>query len=110
MSNPAWGSKHNCLHCAKPFYDMHKTPATCPTCKKNVETLPAEARSNLLNTEQISTNDNQINVGKSSEVTLEEIDVDLDFSDDIGLDLNEYFEDDIDEIIDIPENPYQERI
>ena len=32
MVKPEWGMKHTCQHCGAIFYDMRKTPATCPKC------------------------------------------------------------------------------
>tara|TARA_R110002094_G_scaffold55360_1_gene66343 strand:+ start:528 stop:881 length:354 start_codon:yes stop_codon:yes gene_type:complete len=32
MAKPEWGEKHRCGVCGKPFYDMKKTPITCPAC------------------------------------------------------------------------------
>ena len=30
------GAKHTCAGCAGRFYDMNKSPATCPRCDKKV--------------------------------------------------------------------------
>lgn len=32
MTNPTWGTKRNCPSCSANFYDLNKTPATCPKC------------------------------------------------------------------------------
>ena len=32
MVKPEWGMKHTCQHCGAIFYDMRKSPATCPKC------------------------------------------------------------------------------
>jgi uncharacterized protein (TIGR02300 family) len=31
--NESWGTKRNCPSCSSHFYDLNKTPATCPKCK-----------------------------------------------------------------------------
>lgn len=32
MAKPEWGTKHVCQSCATVYYDMKKTPPTCPKC------------------------------------------------------------------------------
>jgi uncharacterized protein (TIGR02300 family) len=32
MAKPDWGRKYVCLGCQAPFYDLQRTPITCPKC------------------------------------------------------------------------------
>jgi uncharacterized protein (TIGR02300 family) len=32
MTNPKWGNKHTCAECGAAFYDMQRSPITCPKC------------------------------------------------------------------------------
>ena len=33
MSKPAWGTKRVCPSCGARFYDLSRTPITCPVCQ-----------------------------------------------------------------------------
>jgi len=37
LPDAKWGTKHLCESCGAKFYDMKKTPATCPSCDTTVE-------------------------------------------------------------------------
>lgn len=37
MAKPEWGKKLTCPSCGARFYDMNKSPATCPKCEATVE-------------------------------------------------------------------------
>ena len=37
MAKPEWGRKHFCTECGAKFYDMKRTPVTCPACSAKVE-------------------------------------------------------------------------
>ena len=37
MAKPEWGRKHFCTECDAKFYDMKRTPVTCPACSAKVE-------------------------------------------------------------------------
>ncbi|MEW5727463.1 MAG: TIGR02300 family protein [Pseudomonadota bacterium] len=37
MAKPEWGMKRTCTSCGCRFYDMTRTPITCPKCGANVE-------------------------------------------------------------------------
>ena len=41
---PEWGMKHTCQHCGAIFYDMRKTPPTCPKCGAEQEQEKPRAR------------------------------------------------------------------
>ncbi|MCC7426447.1 MAG: TIGR02300 family protein [Alphaproteobacteria bacterium] len=32
MAKPEWGAKRTCVSCGARFYDLMRTPATCPKC------------------------------------------------------------------------------
>lgn len=32
MTKPQWGTKHVCDNCGARFYDLNRSPATCPMC------------------------------------------------------------------------------
>ena len=32
MAKPEWGTKHLCTNCSARFYDMKRTPVSCPAC------------------------------------------------------------------------------
>jgi uncharacterized protein (TIGR02300 family) len=32
VSKPEWGTKRHCGSCGKRFYDLNRTPITCPQC------------------------------------------------------------------------------
>ena len=32
MAKPDWGEKHLCTSCGARFYDMKRTPVSCPAC------------------------------------------------------------------------------
>ena len=36
MAKPEWGAKHLCQGCGAKFYDMGRTPVTCPSCDEPV--------------------------------------------------------------------------
>ena len=38
MAKPEWGSKRVCQSCGTRFYDLMRTPCTCPKCGAAVET------------------------------------------------------------------------
>ncbi len=38
MAKPEWGTKRVCQSCATRFYDLMRTPCTCPKCGAAVET------------------------------------------------------------------------
>ena len=44
MVKPEWGMKHTCQHCGAIFYDMRKSPATCPKCGAEQEQEKPRAR------------------------------------------------------------------
>ena len=41
MSELAWGVKRTCNGCGARFYDLRKSPATCPKCGATFELLTA---------------------------------------------------------------------
>ncbi len=40
MAKPEWGAKHTCQSCAAKFYDMGRSPVTCPACDEPVAVAP----------------------------------------------------------------------
>ncbi len=38
MAKPEWGTKRVCQSCGTRFYDLMRTPCTCPKCGATVET------------------------------------------------------------------------
>ena len=40
MVKPELGTKRHCASCASNFYDLHKTPITCPKCGTIFEVVP----------------------------------------------------------------------
>lgn len=40
MAKPEWGTKRLCPSCGIRFYDMKKSPVTCPGCDSDVPTEP----------------------------------------------------------------------
>ena len=36
MAKPEWGAKHLCQGCGAKFYDMGRSPITCPSCDEPV--------------------------------------------------------------------------
>ncbi|MBC7906368.1 MAG: TIGR02300 family protein [Rhodospirillaceae bacterium] len=45
MAKPEWGQKRTCTSCTCRFYDMHRSPITCPKCGGTVEPeLPFKVR------------------------------------------------------------------
>ena len=36
MAKQEWGAKHSCLGCGAKFYDMGRSPITCPACDEQV--------------------------------------------------------------------------
>ena len=113
MSKPEWGQKHSCQKCVKPFYDMNKPIAKCPICKQETHDLSFEDKADMIETVQPNTNDNNIQVGQISD-EIPEFDAEealgLDFEAEVGLEIEEYFEEDFDEVVDLAQNPYQDRI
>ncbi|MGE3769428.1 MAG: TIGR02300 family protein [Bdellovibrionales bacterium] len=62
MAKPEWGTKHVCQSCATIYYDMKKSPPTCPKCgtkfdpeallkSRRGRTLPDEVKSPVEETE-----------------------------------------------------------
>ena len=37
VARPELGAKHSCPECEKKFYDLNRTPATCPYCGHVIE-------------------------------------------------------------------------
>ena len=37
MTKSSWGTKRNCPACTVAFYDLNKTPATCPKCQHSFD-------------------------------------------------------------------------
>ena len=37
MAKHEWGTKHTCSNCGAIFYDMLKSPPSCPSCGTNVK-------------------------------------------------------------------------
>lgn len=45
MAKAEWGAKHTCLSCSAKFYDMGRSPITCPACDVPFATAaPARTR------------------------------------------------------------------
>ena len=45
MAKPEWGQKRTCNSCGCRFYDMSRSPITCPKCGSTVEPdLPFKVR------------------------------------------------------------------
>ena len=44
MSKPAWGTKRVCLSCGARFYDLSRTPITCPVCQAVYQVMPPPSR------------------------------------------------------------------
>jgi uncharacterized protein (TIGR02300 family) len=92
MSKPEWGEKHLCPSCGTLYYDMLKTPATCPKCNtaydpeallksrrkvdiKRVEEVEEEVEDEIEIDEDVIADDvpeDDIDDGEEIEVNLEE--------------------------------------
>jgi uncharacterized protein (TIGR02300 family) len=44
MSKPAWGTKRVCPSCGARFYDLSRTPITCPVCQAVYQVTPPPSR------------------------------------------------------------------
>lgn len=44
MTKPEWGTKRECQSCGKRFYDLNRTPITCPQCGTVLELKKASAK------------------------------------------------------------------
>ena len=44
MSKPAWGTKRVCPSCGARFYDLRRTPITCPVCQAVYHVNPPPSR------------------------------------------------------------------
>jgi uncharacterized protein (TIGR02300 family) len=44
MSKPAWGTKRVCPSCGARFYDLSRTPITCPVCQAVYQVMPPPSR------------------------------------------------------------------
>jgi uncharacterized protein (TIGR02300 family) len=44
MSKPAWGTKRVCPSCGARFYDLSRTPITCPVCQTVYQVTPPPSR------------------------------------------------------------------
>ena len=44
MSKPAWGTKRVCPSCRARFYDLSRTPITCPVCQAIYQVMPPPSR------------------------------------------------------------------
>ena len=44
MAKPELGTKRLCANCAAKFYDLHKTPITCPKCHTVMEIVATPTR------------------------------------------------------------------
>lgn len=111
MSKPEWGQKHNCYNCVKPFYDMNKTPAKCPSCDSLAE---ERHHTSHLSTLHLHANEDDIVLEqpqKNIHDILEEK-LALDFSNDLTIDpeIGEYFEDDLEDVIELSDTLQTDRI
>jgi len=53
VAKPELGSKHQCQSCGTRFFDLNKTPATCPKCGTVSQAVPfARAAQNISTTEE----------------------------------------------------------
>ncbi len=92
MSKPEWGEKHLCASCGSLYYDMLKTPATCPKCGSpyDPEALLKSRRKGI---EAARKEEAEIEVEEELEVEVEVDDVvaddDLDGDDDIEVAIEE---------------------
>ena len=44
MTKPEWGTKRACQSCGKRFYDLNRTPITCPQCGTVLEPNKTSAK------------------------------------------------------------------
>ena len=44
MATPQLGTKYTCYQCTTKFYDMKKSPPTCPKCAANQKNAPPEPK------------------------------------------------------------------
>ena len=44
MSKPAWRTKRVCASCGARFYDLSRTPITCPVCQAVYQVTPPPSR------------------------------------------------------------------
>jgi uncharacterized protein (TIGR02300 family) len=44
MSKPAWGTKRVCPSCGARFYDLSRTPISCPICQAVYQVMPPPSR------------------------------------------------------------------
>jgi uncharacterized protein (TIGR02300 family) len=45
MTKPQLGTKHLCAHCGAKFYDLHRSPITCPKCGTIFDVVQVGSRS-----------------------------------------------------------------
>lgn len=90
MSKPEWGEKHLCASCGSLYYDMLKTPATCPKCGSpyDPEALLKSRRKGI---EAARKEEAEVEVEEELEVEVDDVasDDDLDGDDDIEVAIEE---------------------
>ncbi len=104
MAKPEWGTKRLCQNCHARFYDMQKTPITCPACgtlfdpeaayrSRRGRAAPEKARAISEETEIDEDDEDLVTEDEDEEAVLEDEDDDLVVVDD---------EDDDAAVLDVP--------
>lgn len=92
MADVKWGVKRTCHNCESRFYDLQKTPPTCPKCSTVLESFTISSRNKR---------GNKTNVLNFKDTSFVNDSVDLSLSDDIlevdaGMDDSTLLEEGID--------------
>jgi len=92
------GQKYTCESCGAKFYDLNKSPATCPKCEtineKPEPLKPKKSQKPVLNNKQIPKNDKDNINDKIDEIEDVNIDISSDDSDTILNDTDNVDEED----------------
>ncbi len=98
MADSALGTKHICGNCNSRYYDLNKSPATCPKC--NTQDIKEEVELSLVSN-QDDVQDKSIMVDNETALDLSDFNDDADVDDDAlpkNMDTMESFEEDDTEI------------
>ena len=108
MAKPELGSKHHCENCGARFFDLNRSPITCPKCGAIMESvLRAPQRVAVAEeedvpagaiTELVSLDEAEVEESKAAPGTEDEVEIDTD--DDTFLEEEEEDEADVGDLID----------
>jgi len=119
VAKPELGNKHQCQHCGARFFDLNKTPITCPKCGTIFQAAPlsrAAQRAAAADDEDVETvvgaeiiSLEDADAGDDKIVVEADDDVEIEVADDTFLEEEEEDGDDVVDLIDDVHDDDEER-